>query len=175
MDLYSTIKTRRSVRSFKEEEVSQEVLEKILKAGIWAPSAGNQQSWEFIVVKDESNQEELVRGALGQNFIAEAPVVIVVGANKKRSAQRYGERGKKLYCLLDAAAAIQNMLLTAHALGLGSCWIGAFRNEEVKEVVRFPEYVRPVAIIPIGKPAESPSIPSRYPLDQVVHEEQYSK
>lgn len=175
MELYKTVKTRRSVRSFKEEEISQETVEKILKAGIWAPSAGNRQSWEFVVIKEGYNQEELVKGALGQNFIAEAPIVIVVGANIKRSAQRYGERGRNLYCLLDAAAAIQNMLLTAHELGLGTCWIGAFRDEEVKEIVQFPDYVRPVAIIPIGKPAESPSAPSRYPLDQVVHEEQFSK
>ncbi|RLF23588.1 MAG: nitroreductase family protein, partial [Thermoprotei archaeon] len=111
--------------------------------------------------------------ALGQMWIAEAPVVVVVCANIPRTAWRYGERGRSLYCLQDTAAAIQNMLLAAHALGYGTCWVGAFDEEEVSRILGLPDHVRPVAIVPIGKPAESPIPPPRRPLDEVVHWEKY--
>ncbi len=126
-------------------------------------------------MKDQKTKEKLVRGALGQTFIAAAPVVIVVGANKRRSAQRYGDRGRTLYCLLDAAVATQNLLLAAYGLGLGTCWIGAFKDDIVADIVGFPSYVRPVAIVPLGKPARKPSAPSRYPLKKVVHDTRFSE
>lgn len=163
------------MRSFKDEPVSDETIEKILKAATWAPSAGNRQAWEFVVVKDQKTKEKLVRGALGQAFIAAAPVVIVVGANRRRSAQRYGDRGRTLYCLLDAAVATQNLLLAAYGLGLGTCWIGAFKDDVVADIVGFPSYIRPVAIVPLGKPAREPSAPSRYPLQEVVHDTRFSE
>lgn len=174
MEVFKAITERRSVRAYKDEPIPEEKLKKILKAATWAPSAGNRQSWEFVVVKNKKKKKKLVKGAYGQNFIAEAPVVIVVGANKKRSAERYGERGRKLYAIVDAAIATQNLLITAYSLGFGTCWIGAFRDEKIAEIVDFPKYIRPIGIIPLGKPAEQPSAPSRYPLERVVHKSQYS-
>ena len=106
-------------------------------------------------------------------WIADAPVVIVVCANEPRSARYYGERGRRLYCIQDTAAATQNMLLAAHALGYGTCWVGAFLENEVKKVLEIPDHVRPVAIIPIGVPGEKPSPRPRIPLDEVVHYEKY--
>lgn len=169
------IKERRSIRGYTDEPVPKEELKKILKAATWAPSAGNRQSWEFVMIKEEKQKKKLVNGAYGQEFIAEAPVVIVVGANKKRSAKRYGERGRKLYALLDAAIATQNLMLAAFSLDLGTCWIGAFKDEEITEIVNFPEYIRPIGIIPIGKPKEQPQAPHRYPLEKVVHQSQFSR
>ncbi len=168
MNVFEVIRKRRSIRKFRSDPIPKEDLRKILEAAIWAPSAGNLQPWEFIIVDSLEKRKELARAALNQDFIAEAPIAIVVCANVMRTASVYGERGANLYCIQDTAAAIQNMLLAACALGYGTCWVGAFRDEEVKKVLNIPPEVRPVAIIPIGKPAESPSPRKRRPLDDIV-------
>ncbi|MCS7385602.1 MAG: nitroreductase family protein [Candidatus Methanomethylicota archaeon] len=173
MDLFEAIKGRRSIRRFVRKEVPEEHVKRILEAAIWAPSAGNLQPWEFIIIRDEKVKTEIARAALGQMWITEAPVVVVVCANELRSARHYGERGRSLYCIQDTAAATQNMLLAAHALGYGTCWVGAFLENEVKQVLNLPEHVRPVAIIPIGVPGEKPAPRPRIPLNQVVHYEKY--
>jgi len=99
--------------------------------------------------------------------------VIVVCANQLRSGRGYGARGVHLYCLQDTAAATQNLLLAATALGLATCWVGAFREEEAKKALNLPEGVRPVAIIPVGRPAEKPRIRPRRPLAEIIHYETY--
>ena len=95
-------------------------------------------------------------------------MVIVVCADEKRSSMGYGIRGKLLYCLQDTAAATQNILLTAHSLGLGSCWVGAFDEESAREALNTPEGVRPVVILPIGYPDETPRQRSRRLLTEIV-------
>jgi len=170
MDVLEAIKGRRSVREFKPDPVKDEDLKRILEAGRWAPSAGNCQPSEFVVVKDPTVKRRLATAALEETFIAEAPVVIVVCVNVPRTSWRYGRRGEELYCIQDTAAATQNMLLTAYSLGYGTCWVGAFDDDAVAEVIRVPLGVRPVAIIPLGRPAERPSPPSRRPLSEIVHE-----
>jgi len=170
MDVFEAIKGRRSVREFKPDPVDDKDLEKILDAGKSAPSAGNCQPWEFVVVKDGAIKQKLVRAALGQSFIAEAPVVVVVCANIPRTSSRYGRRGAELYCIQDTAAAVQNILLTAYALGYGTCWVGAFDEESAAKAIKAPPNVRPLAIIPIGRPAEKPTPTSRLPLKKIVHE-----
>lgn len=173
MEVFEAIKTRRSVRAFTSQDVSEETVEKLIDAARWAPSAGNIQPWEFIVVRNLEIKRELARAALGQTFIEEAPVIIVVCANEQRSASGYGSRGANLYCLQDTAAAIQNLLLASHALGLGACWVGAFHEEEARRTLNIPYGVRPVAIIPIGHPAEKPHARPRRPISQIVHYERY--
>jgi nitroreductase len=170
MDVFEAIKGRRSVRAFKPDPVDEGDLEKILDAGRSAPSAGNCQPWEFVVVRDEAIKQKLVRAALGQSFLAEAPIVVVVCANVPRTSGRYGRRGAELYCIQDTAAAIQNILLSAYALGYGTCWMGAFDEESVAKVIKAPPHIRPLAIIPIGRPAEKPAPTSRLPLKKIVHE-----
>lgn len=173
MKVFEAIKGRRSIRSFRDEDVNDEDLMRILEAGTWAPSAGNLQPWEFIVVRNRDTKGRLAMAAYGQGFIAEAPIVIVVCANTERSASHYGERGRTLYCIQDTAAAIQNMLLAAYALGYGTCWVGAFSEEAVREILSIPRHVRPVAIIPLGKPATKPAPPPRISLKKVLHFEKY--
>jgi nitroreductase len=175
MDVIEAIKGRRSIRAFKSKEVSQETVEKIIDAALWAPSAGNIQPWEFIIIRKPEIKRALAEAALDQTFIEEAPVVIVVCANENRSYQGYGIRGKTLYCIQDTAAAIQNLHLIAYSLGLGTCWIGAFREEEAREILKIPNGVRPVAVVPVGYPAESPPPRSRRPLSQIVHYEKFSE
>jgi len=173
MDVLEAIRGRRSIRAFKSDDVSPEIVEKLLDAASWAPSAGNIQPWEFIVVRKPEIKRALAEAALDQTFIEEAPVVIVVCANKNRSSQGYGIRGKTLYCLQDTAASIQNILLTAYSLGLGTCWIGAFREEKAREILKIPQGIRLVAIIPVGYPAETPPPRNRRPISQIVHYETF--
>ncbi len=175
MDLFEAIRSRRSVRAFTKEDVSEEEVEKLIDGARWAPSAGNIQPWEFIVVRKPEIKRRLSTAALDQTFIEEAPVVIVVCANQMRSGRGYGARGIHLYCLQDTAAAIQNMLLAACALGLATCWVGAFREEEAKKALNLPGGVRPVAIIPVGHAAEKPMARLRRPLSEIIHYETYGR
>jgi len=163
------------VRAFTKEDVSEEEVEKLIDAARWAPSAGNIQPWEFIVVRKPETKRRLSTAALDQTFIEEAPVVIVVCANQMRSGRGYGTRGIHLYCIQDTAAAIQNMLLAAFALGLATCWVGAFREEEAKKALNLPRGVRPVAIIPVGHAAEKPMARLRKPLSDIIHYETYGE
>lgn len=173
MDLSEAIKGRRSIRAYKKLDLPQKTIEKLLEAARWAPSAGNVQPWAFVVVSSSQKKRNLSLAAYGQEYLEEAPLVIVVCADEKREEQSYGARGKTLYCLQDTAAAVQNILLTAYSLGLGSCWIGAFEEEEARKVINAPEGMRPVALIPIGYPNEAPPPTSRRPLSEIKHKETF--
>jgi len=173
MDLSEAIKGRRSIRNFKPDEVSEKDVERLIEAAVSAPSAGNIQPWELVVARKPEIRRKLVEAAYGQSFIEEAPVVIVVCANEDRSSQRYGLRGQTLYCLQDTAAATQNMLLTAYSLGLGTCWVGAFKEDEVREALKIPTGIRPVAIVPVGYPSKSASARQKRPVEHVVHRETF--
>jgi nitroreductase len=170
MDFWKVIADRYSVRDFDPSvDVTKEVVVRLLAAAVRAPSAGNRQPWHFYVVRDRDMKEGLTAAAGGQGFVAQAPVAIVVCADAKKSATRYGARGRKLYCLQDTAAAIEHILLAAVAEGLGGCWVGAFDESHAARALGLPSHHRPVAILPIGKPARRPSKPSaREPLDQVA-------
>jgi len=171
MDILDAVRGRRSIRAFKSQAVPPEIVEKLIDAARWAPSAGNIQPWEFIIVRKQEIKRRLAEAALDQTFIEKAPAVIVVCANENRSSQGYGVRGKTLYCIQDTAAAIQNILLVAYSLGLGTCWVGAFREEKAREILKVPQGTRPVAIVPVGYPDEASSSASRRPLKQIVHYE----
>lgn len=168
MDVMEAIRKRRSVRRYREDPVTDEDVREVLTAGVWAPSAGNAQPWRFLVVRERGLREGLVAAAHGQRFLAEVPVVIVVCADLARARRAYGERGATLYCLQDTAAAIQNMLLAATARGLGTCWVGAFDEGKATEVLALPAGLRPVALIALGRPRETPEPLGRRPLSEVV-------
>ena len=169
MNVFDCILARHSVRKYDKRDVPNELIGKILEAAIHAPSAGNLQPWEFIVVKDEKIKKELAFAALRQDFIEKAPVVIVVCANIEK-AEKYGERGKRLYCIQDTAAAIENMLLTATSLGLGTCWVGAFEEERMRDLLHIPPNLKIVALITVGFPVpyEKPSKTSRIPFENLT-------
>jgi nitroreductase len=142
---------RRSVRSFKEDDIPMEIINELLEAARSAPSAGNYQPWHFYIIKDKALKEGLCAAAYQQNFMLSAPVHIVVCADLVKSAVRYGVRGTNLYAIQDTAAAIQNLLLYATEKGLGTCWCGAFDEQKVSKLLNLKSE-RPVAIIPIGYP-----------------------
>ena len=173
LDLFEAVRLRRSVRAFTGEAVSDQEAEKLLEAARTAPSAGNIQPWEFVVVRKTEAKRRLAEAALDQDFIHEAPVVIVVCADENRSRKGYGSRGADLYCIQDTAAATENMLLAACASGLGACWVGAFNEDEVRKALNVPRGVKPVAIVPIGHPAEKPEPRYRRPLKETVHHETF--
>ncbi len=169
MDLREAILTRRSVRAFRSEPVSEDVLRKLVDLANRAPSAGNLQSREFILVRDAKLREGLARAALDQEFLAQAPAVLVVCANLQRVSSRYGRRGQELYAIQDTAAATENFLLAAHDAGLGAVWVGAFDEAAVARLLGLPAHARPVALVPVGHPAESPEPSGRMPLRDLLH------
>lgn len=146
----SFILKRRSCRDFSGEPLKKGGLEILMEALRRSPSAGNVQPWFFYVVKNQDKKRGLAKAAHGQDFLAKAPVVFVVCAIPRISATSYGERGKTLYCIQDTAAAAENLLIAATALGYGSCWVGAFDEQKAKNVLNIPEHLRPVAILPVG-------------------------
>ena len=173
MDLLDAITKRRSIRTYKKQVLPQATIEKILEAAVQAPSAGNVQPWEFVVVSSQETKLQLSEAAYGQKDLVESSIVIVVCADEKRAAESYGLRGKTLYCIQDTAAAIQNILLTACSLGLGSCWIGAFKEDEIRAVIIAPKEMRPVALIPIGYANETPPARNRRSISEVMHKEKF--
>ncbi len=170
MELSEAIKGRRSIRAFKPQDVPEEAVEKLIDAARHAPSAGNIQPWEFVIARKQYTKKKLAQAA-NQVFVEEAPVVIVVCADENRASMGYGHRGETLYCIQDTAAATQNILLTAYSLGLGTCWVGAFDENEAKKALRTPNGIRPVAMIPVGYPNKTASQRNRRPLSQIIHYE----
>lgn len=168
MECIEAIKGRRSIRKFKDRAVGKEIIDELLNAAQMAPSAGNLQARDFIVVSNNITRQKLTKAALGQSFIEQAPVVIVVIANIERSSRIYRSRGE-LYAIQDATAGIENMLLAAHSMGLGACWVGAFDENEVIKLLGIPDKTLPVAMIPVGYPDEQPSAPPRMAMDRLVH------
>jgi nitroreductase len=168
MDFYEVLDKRASIRSYQDKPVEPGKLDRILEAVISAPSAGNLQAYDILVVENPERKRELVAAAFGQSFIAEAPVVLVISANHERSASRYGQRGADLYAIQDATIATTYAHLAAVAEGLSSCWVGAFDTSEVVRVCEIPKDRIPVAMLPIGHPAENTQKTGRRPADMAV-------
>jgi nitroreductase len=172
MDVEDAIRKRRSIRRFKSKDLPEGMVEKLIELANMAPSAGNLQARDFIVVRDRETKDALTAAALDQGFISQAPVDIVVCANMERIGH-YGDRGRSLYTLQDVAAAVQNILLAAVSEGLGTVWVGAFDEHKVAEILGVPEHIRPVAIIPIGYPDQDPRERPKVPLEELVHYEKW--
>jgi nitroreductase len=164
MDVFEAIRNRRSIRRYTGEPVEPGLLEKVLEAARLAPSANNRQEWRFVVVTDPLTRQKLSIAADGQAFVAEAPVVIVCCAV---GAERVMRCGHPAYAL-DLGIAVEHMALAAAALGLGTCWIGAFDPGRVREMLGIPESVAVVEMLTLGAPAESPAARPRKPLDEVA-------
>ncbi len=171
MDLASLIRSRRSVRAFTREPVPDPLVRELVELANWAPSAGNLQSRDFIVVREEKTRRALARAA-DQVELGQAAAVLVVCTNARR-VTKYGTRGRELFSVQDAAAATQNFLLAAHEHGLGAVWMGSFDEDEVRRLLGIPDHARPVALIAFGWPAEHPTPPERLPLADVLHMERW--
>ena len=175
--LYELMKNRRSVRKYTDKEVDSKIIDRIIDAARWAPSAGNQQPLEIIVLTEQSDKDKLLEATGRQSFILGAPYVLIICSNSTDCVNRYQKRGLKLYNIQDTAAAVQNILLLVTAYGLSSCWIGAFNEQSIIDDFNLPENVRPVAMLPIGYAPEeiSRNVPPRKELDSIVFKESYGK
>jgi nitroreductase len=149
-------------------EVEWEKIGRILEAGKAAPSSGNIQNWKFIVVEGQEQRKQLAEMCLKQWWMAKAPIHIVVVAEPDKVRQFYGLRGERLYSVQNCSAAIMNMLLAAHSMGLGSCWVGAFEEDGIKRVCSIPQQARPQGVITIGYAAEKPPLPHEFSLEEVM-------
>jgi nitroreductase len=173
MNTLDAINARRSVRRYLEKPVEFEKLTTILDAATKAPSAGNLQDWKFIVIVDQGLIKQVADYSVEQYWIQSAPALIIVCATPEKHEMYYGLRGKRLYNIQDCAAAIENILLTATDLGLGSCWIGAFEEDKIRALFSIPIDVRPQAIISLGYSDEIPKDRQLVPIENVVFFNRY--
>ncbi len=164
------IKLRKSVRSWEDRPIEEEKLAAVLEAARLAPSASNRQEWRFVVVRDAGMRKKLVPAARNQAFVGRAPVVIACCAETDEHVMSCGQ----LCYPIDLAIAIDHMTLAAVELGLGTCWIGAFHEDKVKELLGIPAEVRVVELLPLGYPADpSPKEKTRLPTERIVHWEKW--
>jgi len=169
MDLMEAIKKRYSCRSYKDRPIEAEKLSQILEAARLAPSARNFQEWRFIVVTDKSSRAELSAAAYNQSFVAEAPAVIVA-CSRMQHLMRCGQRAESI----DVAIAIEHIVLAATSLGLGSCWVGSFYPDKVRQILHIPSHIPVIELLTIGYPADDPKEPKRLPLEQIFCEEKWT-
>jgi len=173
MEVFEAIRSRRSVRKYKDKQVPWDNIVTIMQAGKYAPSAGNLQNWKFIVVKSDAKRKSITKACLQQEWMELAPVYIVVIAEPEKAERFYGSRGARLYTIQGCAAAIENMLLTAHSLGLGACWIGAFDEDEIWRILNLPEEKSVQAVITIGYADENPESPPKNRIEHVMFFEKW--
>lgn len=170
MNVIDAIQTRKSVRQFLNKPVEEDKLQLILSAGRLAPSASNRQEWRFVVIRDPEIRQRLAEAAREQYFIGEAPVVIVACAATDTHIMPCG-----LPCFsIDVAIALDHITLAAVEQGLGTCWIGAFNQDQVKHILGIPDEIRVVELMPLGYPADpTPIEKRRLPLTTIVHYEHW--
>jgi len=165
------IKDRRSIREYIQRDIPYEDILEIIDAARWAPSSGNLQNWYFIIIKNKESIEKIA-ASTRQEFVKNANIIIVVCSNDKLVENIYGERGK-FYAIQNVAAAIQNMLLVATEKGIGTCWIGAFDENKVKEIAQIPKDMSVHALITLGYYSKKPDPPKRKNLEEIVFFEKW--
>ena len=168
MELMQAIRARRSIRNYLDRPVEEEKLLAVLEAGRLAPSARNMQDWRFIVVSDPATRQRLAEAARDQQFVAQAPLVIAACG----TSDLVMTCGQPAYAI-DVAIALDHMTLAAASLGLGSCWIGAFYEDRVKQILAVPPEVRVVALLPLGYPADMPAPRPKKSLEDIAAREHW--
>src|SRR3989338_6585782 len=168
-DILELIKSRRTIKEFQPKFVSWENISRVLDAGRHAPSCGNLQNWKFILVYNAGQKQSLAEVCYGQYEIAMAWTLIVVCAEPEKVERYYGSRGRNLYTIQNCAAVVQNMLLEAHSLGLGTRWVGAFDEEAVKNQLNIPDEISVQAIVALGYAKDTPEKPPKYPLEPITY------
>ena len=164
LDVLETIKIRRSIRKYKPEAIPDEKLRKIFEAARLAPSAGNHQPWRFVAVQNANRKRTLATVANNQAFLADAAAIVAAIGDPEMSKRWYDK---------DVMIAVEHMVLAAVTLGYGTCWIGAFDEEEVKSLLKIPKGMRVIALLPIGIPDIAPPPRSRKELSEIFFKEEY--
>ncbi len=169
MDVFEVIGERKSIRKYKDIEVEEEKLEKILESARIAPSAANRQEWKFLVVKNKETRDKLIDAAHGQKFVGQAPITIVACSTE---SERIMPCGQPAYTV-DLSIAVSFMILEATEIGLGTCWLGAYDEGKVKEILDIPSDIRVPAMFTLGYADENPAPRPRKALDDIVCYERY--
>ena len=168
MDILNLLKSRRSIRIYQDKPVPQDLLLQILEAGRWAPTGANLQPWHFIVVTDAETRRRIGEVArfffIKSSHVEKAPVVLVLGFDTRKG--KYGR--------YDATLAGGNMITMAASLGLGTCWIGAFDEPKVKEILEIPQDIEVIGLITLGYSEERAEVPPRVELEKIVHWESWN-
>ncbi len=175
MDFWDVVRGRRSIRAYEERPVDEELVRRIISAARWAPSGGNCQPWRFYAVFDPVKREALVRCTFNSNlpghppqaWLREAPVLILVCMDRRKTTQRYDRWGREYLAPQDCAAAVENMLLAAVALGLGGCWVGGLNMWDASEAFDLPAHLEPFCVVAVGYPKEVPEPRPRLDLDEI--------
>ena len=173
VDVVELIKSRRTVKQFLPKFVDWDKISKVVDAGRHAPSSGNIQNWKFIVILEPEIKQKVAQASFEQYDISIAGALIVVVSEPEKVERYYGLRGERLYSVQNSAAVAENMLLMAHSLGLGGCWVGAFDEDGLSNALGIIEEVRPQAVLTIGYTDVKPLMPTRYKLENVVFLEKY--
>jgi nitroreductase len=169
MEVLRALKERRSIRAYLNTPIEDEKLNRVLEAARISPSAKNRQEWKFIVIKDEKIKQRLLPGVKGRKFVIEAPAIIVACATESSFIMPCGQYGYTV----DLSIAMSYIMLEAQEVGLGTCWLGGFFEEQIKEVLEIPDGVRVVAMTPLGYPAENPNEKPRKSLEEIVCYDKY--
>ncbi|MBU0929807.1 MAG: nitroreductase family protein [Nanoarchaeota archaeon] len=171
MELDKCIKERRSVRKYTNKKVSWSLISKILDSGVRAPSSGNIQNYNFIVVQNAKKREEIARAA-GQLWMLESPVFIVI-CNNKDKIKKFYEEDAEHYSVQNCAASAQNMLLTAYSLGLSTCWVGSYDEIALQRILKLPDNVKLEMIITIGYSDIKIKEPKKFSVDRLTYFEEF--
>jgi len=171
LSVQETIRNRGTIRRYLDQPISQETLVKIMESARLSQSAANRQPWQFIIVTDSSLKKNLSEASRNQESVSTAAAVIVCLANPSEAARVGPFEG----FLIDGTIAIENMALTAWELGIGSCWIGAYNEEIIKELLEIPEPMRVISLLTLGHPNEKPRVKNRKILMDILHYERYNR
>lgn len=164
MEFMDVVRTRRSIRSYENRQVEDDKIKQVLEAARLAPSAGNRQEWRFVVVRDADLRRKLMDAARGQQFVADAPAVIVACAPEHDHVMSCGHPS----FLIDVAIALEHIALAARDLGLGTCWVGAFDQRKVRDALGIPDSVEVVELMPLGYPTDWPEAKDRKPFAKIA-------
>lgn len=174
MDFNEVLRKRKMIREYDHDrQLPNEIIMKLIRNAHRAPSAGHTQVQEFIIVRDPAIKKKLRKAAVDQEYVENAPALIVVCSNTSRSIGRYGSRGKEFYSIIDGAFASMLILLTAVNEGIGACFVGAFQDNKVSAILELPEHVIPIGIICLGYPVEEPERIMRIDLQKLVYYDRY--
>lgn len=169
MDVFEAISQRRSIRTFKHTEIEEAKLRKVLEAARLAPSASNRQKWKFVLVRDPETRAKLAGTTYGQQWVGEAPAIVVACATEGKDVMTCGQTTHTV----DVSIACTMMMLEAWEQGLGTCWLGTFSEVGVKKVLDIPPHMRVVTMLPLGYPNEAPSQRPRNAFDEIVSFDKY--
>ena len=166
--VFEIIKTRRAIRKYVDKKIPDNALKRILEAAIWAPNGSNEQAWYFVVVRDKKKIEKIKAITPGMMADENPDVIIVACTDKKRAYEKAAELGRDIMSPLDVAMAVQNMLLTAWEMGIGSCPKRSIDKKALQILLKLPEHIEPEFVVTLGYPAKIPPPPPRRSLDEVI-------